>query len=136
MDRHTSRCTENRYNTSNGPPYDFEAKLEGDLSAMQHTEKPLILLRTWWEKDFRYLGDQNKIGNLTAKYPNLIYIETYKKYSKYMDDDPATWIELKEGQKYWGHFAQPGIPEHYSLDMLHLIDVVTTLQHEHRQQSV
>ena len=117
------------FNEGNGPPYDFEEKLEGDLSAMQHTEKPVILLRTWWERYFRYLDDQNKIGNLTAKHPNLLYVNAARKYSKYQSEDTEAFIALKEGgSKYWGHFAQPGVPEHYAMDILHLIDVVTTVQ--------
>eukprot|EP01084_Bolivina_argentea_P080656 146072_1 len=69
------------FNLGNGPPYSLDA-LEYDLVKLQHTKKPIVFHRTWYELYERYLIwvekrlvlDWDKINNLRKRYPFLIYI--------------------------------------------------------------
>ena len=122
------------FNLGNSPPLNMDLNvLEYDLIHLNHTKKPIIFHRAWYEMYFRYLihlknqefiVDLDKVNKLRNKFPYLIYISTYWRYHRLVSLD--LFSKMKETQTY-GHFCNPGLPDHYALSLLHLINVMTTL---------
>lgn len=129
------------FNVGNSPPLNMDIHhldvLEKDLIELNHINKPIIFHRSWYELYHRYLiqnsgqqfiMDMNKIKALRTRFPYLIYISSYRRYKSllppYFND--GFFGHWKESKTY-GHFCNPGAPDHYALALLHLIDVLTLL---------
>eukprot|EP01084_Bolivina_argentea_P120743 214068_1 len=127
------------FNVGNEPAYQFETDLfYHDLEQLNHLNKPVLMVSPWWDwfKNEHELIMDNKtfINQLYEKYPNLIWINYYKrhhlkliKYDNEVDRHYGKyrWI-LSEGEP-WGHFCQPGVVEHYIVALTELINLLLTL---------
>ena len=124
------------FNVGNYPKYNIEKHLFNDLKALNHFDKPIILLSTWWnccgdELPFVFRNDE-LLNKLYEDYPNLIVLNLFRRNTKKLlrwnetlepfHYDKYRWI-LAEGEPE-GHMCQPGVPEHHILALTELINLL------------
>ena len=128
------------FNTGNPPHYVVADMLLYDLINLRHTEKPFIWHSAWWVNQVRAnRSDSNRkvreanetielimkgLQPLRDKFPNLLYISSRRR-RRLMNVDLIH--ALCERDTFPCHFCNPGLPEHHAINLLHLIDVVTSV---------
>eukprot|EP01084_Bolivina_argentea_P286995 492414_1 len=124
------------FNIGNRPVYDFYNDLMKDLEYINHLNKPVLFLGQWYdwflqEQPLDY-GNSTFLRNLERKYPNLIFINLYGRNHEKLFQWNETLTPFHYGKYRWiiaegepdGHLCQPGVPEHHTLAMTELINLL------------
>ena len=126
------------FNSGNGPHYNLQS-LYGDLKEINHLNKPIIYLSEFRDnkifnadqKDVTIetretLSLQMQMNRLYKLIPKLVYMDV-KTRNRYLYLYNKTLIDNFLRIDKDGHYCTPGIIEHHSLSLLHLINALISL---------